>query len=86
MTVVNARSALETLRERPAPRVAVLGDVILDKFLWGEVDRISPEAPVPVLDFREETYILGGAATVEAGGISTTWSRPSPASTVGAST
>jgi len=47
-------------------RVAVVGDLMLDRYIWGEVDRISPEAPVPVLDFRGESSNLGGAANVAA--------------------
>jgi D-beta-D-heptose 7-phosphate kinase/D-beta-D-heptose 1-phosphate adenosyltransferase len=45
-------------------RVLVLGDVMLDHFLWGKVARISPEAPVPVIDFDRESYIPGGAGNV----------------------
>jgi len=45
-------------------RVVVLGDVMLDEFVWGEVTRISPEAPVPVVDIRRESVHLGGAANV----------------------
>jgi rfaE bifunctional protein kinase chain/domain len=45
-------------------RVAVIGDVMLDHFLIGSVDRISPEAPVPVVRFGREEYRLGGAANV----------------------
>ncbi|RJX33149.1 MAG: D-glycero-beta-D-manno-heptose-7-phosphate kinase [Desulfarculus sp.] len=45
-------------------RVLVLGDVMLDEFIWGRVRRISPEAPVPVVDVDSETYMLGGAANV----------------------
>lgn len=44
--------------------VAVIGDVMLDHFLIGSVDRISPEAPVPVVRFNREEYRLGGAANV----------------------
>lgn len=47
-------------------RLAVVGDAMLDRFLWGEVDRISPEAPVPVVRLRRETDKLGGAANVAA--------------------
>jgi len=47
-------------------RLAVVGDAMVDRFLWGEVDRISPEAPVPVVRLREETVKLGGAANVAA--------------------
>ncbi len=45
-------------------RVAVIGDVMLDHFLIGQVDRISPEAPVPVVRFAREEFRLGGAANV----------------------
>jgi D-beta-D-heptose 7-phosphate kinase/D-beta-D-heptose 1-phosphate adenosyltransferase len=45
-------------------RVAVLGDVMLDQFLWGRVARISPEAPVPVVEFERESFIPGGAGNV----------------------
>lgn len=44
--------------------VLVLGDTMLDEYLVGEVDRISPEAPVPVVDVREQTFRLGGAGNV----------------------
>ncbi len=44
--------------------VLVLGDVMLDRYLWGNVTRISPEAPVPVVDVEGETVRLGGAANV----------------------
>jgi D-beta-D-heptose 7-phosphate kinase/D-beta-D-heptose 1-phosphate adenosyltransferase len=45
-------------------RVLVLGDLMLDHFLWGTVTRISPEAPVPVVEVGDETIRLGGAANV----------------------
>ena len=45
-------------------RVLVVGDVMLDQFLWGRVSRISPEAPVPVVDFERESFMPGGAANV----------------------
>ena len=45
-------------------RVLVLGDVMLDQFIWGRVSRISPEAPVPVVEFERESYMPGGAANV----------------------
>lgn len=45
-------------------RVAVLGDVMLDRYLWGHVERISPEAPVPVVEIERETTSLGGAGNV----------------------
>ncbi len=48
----------------PAVQIAVVGDLILDTFIWGRVERISPEAPVPVVDVVRETDCLGGAANV----------------------
>jgi rfaE bifunctional protein kinase chain/domain len=47
-------------------RVAVLGDLMLDRYLWGQVERISPEAPVPVVEIEKETCTLGGAGNVAA--------------------
>jgi len=46
--------------------ILIVGDVMLDEFIWGKVARISPEAPVPVVDVVGETYRLGGAANVAA--------------------
>jgi D-beta-D-heptose 7-phosphate kinase/D-beta-D-heptose 1-phosphate adenosyltransferase len=45
-------------------RVLVVGDVMLDEYLWGEVERVSPEAPVPVVHVRRESRALGGAGNV----------------------
>ena len=42
----------------------VVGDLILDEYIWGSVNRISPEAPVPILDTKSENLTLGGAANV----------------------
>jgi D-glycero-beta-D-manno-heptose-7-phosphate kinase len=44
--------------------ILILGDVMLDEFIWGKVGRISPEAPVPVVEVVQETYRLGGSANV----------------------
>ncbi|MBL7960171.1 bifunctional heptose 7-phosphate kinase/heptose 1-phosphate adenyltransferase, partial [bacterium] len=46
------------------PHVLVMGDIMLDKFIWGNVDRISPEAPVQVVNIQRENTALGGAANV----------------------
>lgn len=45
-------------------RVLVVGDLMLDQFIWGRVRRISPEAPVPILEFERESFMPGGAANV----------------------
>ena len=48
----------------PARRILVVGEMMLDEFIWGKVSRISPEAPVPVVDVVRETFNAGGAANV----------------------
>ncbi|RMG70818.1 MAG: D-glycero-beta-D-manno-heptose-7-phosphate kinase, partial [Nitrospirae bacterium] len=48
----------------PKVNIAVVGDLILDHYIWGLVERISPEAPVPVVDVKREDFNLGGAANV----------------------
>ncbi len=45
-------------------KIIVVGDLMLDRYVWGAVDRISPEAPVPVVEVTNETVRLGGAANV----------------------
>jgi D-beta-D-heptose 7-phosphate kinase/D-beta-D-heptose 1-phosphate adenosyltransferase len=49
---------------RASSRILVVGEMILDEFIWGKVSRISPEAPVPVVEVIRETYNAGGAANV----------------------
>ena len=59
--------ALEGMLERfSGRRVAILGDCMLDRYVWGRVDRISPEAPVPVVEIERESFTLGGACNVAA--------------------
>ncbi len=48
----------------PAKRILVVGEMMLDEFIWGKVARISPEAPVPVVEVIRETFNAGGAANV----------------------
>lgn len=48
----------------PTLKVAVIGDVMLDTYWWGKVDRISPEAPVPVVVLKDKEYRIGGAGNV----------------------
>ncbi len=45
-------------------RILVVGDLILDRYIWGRVSRISPEAPVPVVEVTDDNFMLGGAANV----------------------
>ena len=63
MTAERAARLTARMGER---RIVVYGDVMLDEFVWGDVTRISPEAPVPVVDIRRESVRLGGAANVVA--------------------
>jgi len=59
------RTRLEAILDRFAGvEILVLGDVVLDEYLWGDVDRVSPEAPVPVVHLRDESTVLGGAGNV----------------------
>ena len=48
------------------PNILVIGDLIIDQYLWGSTNRISPEAPVQVVDVEKETTVLGGAGNVVA--------------------
>ncbi|HEV7889811.1 MAG TPA: D-glycero-beta-D-manno-heptose-7-phosphate kinase [Pyrinomonadaceae bacterium] len=61
LTTQRAAELVSRFRER---RIVVYGDVMLDEFVWGDVTRISPEAPVPVVEIRRESVHLGGAANV----------------------
>jgi len=54
----------EALTRFPQTRILVIGDLIIDHFIWGSVTRISPEAPVPVVNVTRENLLLGGAANV----------------------
>src|SRR5260370_25001405 len=47
-------------------RIAVAGDFMLDRYVWGSASRLSPEAPVPVVDFLNDSQVLGGAGNVAA--------------------
>jgi D-glycero-beta-D-manno-heptose-7-phosphate kinase len=64
MNQITQQRADELLRSASERSVIVYGDVMLDEFVWGDVTRISPEAPVPVVDIRRESVHLGGAANV----------------------
>ena len=63
-------------------RIVVLGDVMLDEFIWGRVRRISPEAPVPVVDVERQTLALGGAGNVVSNLVAL-GASPAPLGTVG---
>jgi len=57
---------IELLQRFPGCPVLVVGDLMLDEFLWGHVTRISPEAPVPVVEVERRTFTAGGAANTAA--------------------
>jgi D-glycero-beta-D-manno-heptose-7-phosphate kinase len=61
LSAQRVRQLINSTRQR---RIVVIGDVMLDQFIWGSVARISPEAPVPVLEFQRESFMPGGAANV----------------------
>lgn len=61
---MNRRQAQKIVEQFPSRRIVVLGDMMLDEFIWGEVRRISPEAPVPVVEVKRESWHLGGAGNV----------------------
>src|SRR6266404_2397585 len=63
-TKLSAARARRILGAATRTRVLVIGDLMLDHFIWGNVARISPEAPVPVVDFERESFMPGGAANV----------------------
>jgi D-beta-D-heptose 7-phosphate kinase/D-beta-D-heptose 1-phosphate adenosyltransferase len=64
VTQLTKQRAQEILKAIRSLNVVVLGDVMLDEFVWGDVTRISPEAPIPVVDVQRESVHLGGAANV----------------------
>ncbi|MCL5674387.1 MAG: D-glycero-beta-D-manno-heptose-7-phosphate kinase [Candidatus Omnitrophica bacterium] len=61
LSIEDTKGFLEKVKKL---NVLVVGDLILDKFIWGSVRRISPEAPVPIVEVRKETVLAGGAGNV----------------------
>ncbi|MGH9462829.1 MAG: PfkB family carbohydrate kinase, partial [Vicinamibacteria bacterium] len=61
---ITAKRAAAILRAARGKEVVVVGDLMLDEFVWGTVSRISPEAPVPVVEVSGHSFHLGGAANV----------------------
>src|SRR4029078_8459379 len=54
----------ELFKKFSSVKVGVIGDVMLDTYMWGDVDRISPEAPVPIVSLKNKEYRIGGARNV----------------------
>jgi D-beta-D-heptose 7-phosphate kinase/D-beta-D-heptose 1-phosphate adenosyltransferase len=61
MTNIESKKVRQIIKNFKDKRVLVLGDLMLDKYIWGNVIRISPEAPVPVVEVNKDTSCLGGA-------------------------
>jgi D-beta-D-heptose 7-phosphate kinase/D-beta-D-heptose 1-phosphate adenosyltransferase len=61
---MNYQRAQQIINKFSDLRIVTFGDLMLDEFIWGEVRRISPEAPVPVVEVKRETWRLGGAGNV----------------------
>jgi D-beta-D-heptose 7-phosphate kinase/D-beta-D-heptose 1-phosphate adenosyltransferase len=61
---ISARKLTQYLERFSSARILVVGDLILDHYVWGKVHRVSPEAPVPVVHVDSESYRMGGAANV----------------------
>ena len=62
--MTESRDYPDLLARFRSKRILVIGDLMLDEFIWGRVSRISPEAPVPVVEVSEHSYVPGGAANV----------------------
>ena len=64
MKATDKKRLLDLLNSFQKTKILVIGDFILDQFVWGSVDRISPEAPVPVVNVQRESYMPGGSLNV----------------------
>jgi D-glycero-beta-D-manno-heptose-7-phosphate kinase len=62
--ILPRKRALEIIGNFPRAGVLVIGDVMVDHFIWGKVSRMSPEAPVPVVDVQKDSVLLGGCTNV----------------------
>ncbi|MEN3013088.1 MAG: D-glycero-beta-D-manno-heptose-7-phosphate kinase [Endomicrobiia bacterium] len=61
---INKQKLIAVIKKFHGKKILVVGDIMLDKYIWGEVERISPEAPVPVVDVKKETQNLGASGNV----------------------
>ena len=61
---IDSRKLARYARAFRGRRIGVVGDLMLDRYVWGSTTRLSPEAPVPVVNFESENGVLGGAANV----------------------
>ncbi len=81
--LLTKKRAMEIISAFSRAGVLVIGDIMLDHFIWGKVSRISPEAPVPVVDVQKDSVMLGGCANV-LNGIETMGGRVYVAGIIGA--
>ncbi len=63
-SIISKKRALDIIDRFEHSKVLVIGDIMVDQFIWGKVSRISPEAPVPVVNVTSENLLLGGCANV----------------------
>ena len=61
---MNKKKLMQIINRLKNTKVMVIGDIMVDKFVWGKVSRISPEAPVPIVEIEKETHTPGGAGNV----------------------
>src|SRR5947207_7181412 len=57
---------IELVENLPASKIVLIGDLMIDRYVYGDAERLSPEAPVPVLHYQREEFRLGGAGNVAA--------------------
>src|SRR5437870_10165510 len=57
---------IELVEKLPNSKIVLIGDLMIDRYVYGDAERLSPEAPVPVLHYQREEFRLGGAGNVAA--------------------
>src|SRR5476651_966579 len=62
MTIIDKVTSLQSANKKPS--VLVIGDLMVDHYIWGSATRLSPEAPVPIVNVKNESTTLGGAGNV----------------------
>jgi len=82
MIKISEKRLLELKNKFKGKRIAVIGDMMLDIYFWGDVKRISPEAPVPVVEVENEFFRFGGAANC-ALNIASLGGKPEPVGIIG---
>src|SRR5471030_3255923 len=62
MNLINKLRSIRSSKNKPS--ILVIGDLMIDHYIWGSASRLSPEAPVPIVNVKSESTTLGGAANV----------------------